>query len=262
LRDNTLVADALTGVSVAGLLLPEAVAYSGLANLPPQAGVIGLFAGLLCYALIGRSPYAIVSATSSSAAVLAAATVALGGGTLEQRVALASLLVFGTGIAFLLAGCARLGAMSNLIARPVLRGFSFGLALVIAVKQWPHIAGMHARSSDFLPLLLEIFERVGAWHPTSVAVGVAALLALFLLERVRGVPGVLLVIVLERIGADRAIGLGIQNEHEGEGKFHQRQPLAAGRQREGRTCQREMNGAGELHAACGEPMGRHRCLPR
>src|SRR6478752_3391049 len=63
--------------SIAGLLLPEAVAYSGLAGLPPQAGVVGLFAGLLCYGLIGRSRHAIVSATSSSAAVLAAATLAL-----------------------------------------------------------------------------------------------------------------------------------------------------------------------------------------
>jgi MFS superfamily sulfate permease-like transporter len=209
-KSDALASDALTGLSVAGLLLPEAVAYSGLANLPPQAGVIGLFAGLLCYALIGRSPYAIVSATSSSAAVLAAATVALGGGTIEERVALASLLVCGTGIAFLLAGCARLGAMSNLIARPVLRGFSFGLALVIAVKQWPHIAGMHTRSSDFLPLVLEVFERVGEWRPTSVAVGVAALLALFLLERVRHVPGVLLVIVASIAAAPWLASRGVQ----------------------------------------------------
>jgi MFS superfamily sulfate permease-like transporter len=69
------MADAFAGLSLAGLLLPEAVAYSGLANLPPQAGVIGLLAGLLCYALVGRSRYAIVSATSSSAAVFAAAPV-------------------------------------------------------------------------------------------------------------------------------------------------------------------------------------------
>src|ERR1700736_4348659 len=98
-------ADALAGLSLAGLLLPEAVAYSGLANLPPQSGVIGLFAGLTCYALIGRSPYAIVTATSSSAAVLAAATMALGANTPTERVAFASILVCATGIAFLLAGC-------------------------------------------------------------------------------------------------------------------------------------------------------------
>jgi MFS superfamily sulfate permease-like transporter len=187
--------DALAGLSLAGLLLPEAVAYSGLANLPPQAGVIGLFAGLVCYALIGRSRYAIVTATSSSAAVLAAATLALGANAAGQRVAFASMLVCATGIAFLLAGCARLGAMSNLIARPVLRGFSFGLALVIAVKQWPHIVGMQVRSTDFLPMLAEIFRNVGAWEPTSLVAGVGALLGLFLLGRIRHVPGVLVVIV-------------------------------------------------------------------
>jgi MFS superfamily sulfate permease-like transporter len=189
-------ADALTGLSLAGLLLPEAVAYSGLANLPPQAGVIGLFAGLVCYALIGRSRYAIVTATSSSAAVLAAATLALGADAATQRIAFASILVCATGIAFLLAGCARLGAMSNLIARPVLRGFSFGLALIIAVKQWPHIVGMHVHSTDFLPLLAEILRNIGAWEPTSLAVGVGALLGLFMLGRVRHVPGVLAVIII------------------------------------------------------------------
>jgi MFS superfamily sulfate permease-like transporter len=194
-KNRVFPADALTGLSLAGLLLPEAVAYSGLANLPPQAGVIGLFAGLICYALIGRSRYAIVTATSSSAAVFAAATSALGADAAGQRLAFASILVCATGIAFLLAGCARLGAMSNLIARPVLRGFSFGLALVIAAKQWPHIVGMHVDSTDFFALLAEMLRNIGAWQPTSLAVGVGALLGLFLLERVRHVPGVLLVIV-------------------------------------------------------------------
>src|SRR5258706_15605112 len=102
--------DALTGLSLAGLLLPEAVAYSGLANLPPQAGVIGLFAGLICYALIGRSRYAIVTATSSSPAGFAAATAGLGADAAGPRLAFASILGCATGIAFLLPRCRRLGA--------------------------------------------------------------------------------------------------------------------------------------------------------
>src|ERR1700740_746064 len=97
-------ADLLAGLSIAGLLLPEAVAYSGVASLPPQAGVIALFAGLTCYGLIGRSRVAIVSATSSSAAVLASATLALAGGNFTERVMLASILVTGAGIAFVLCG--------------------------------------------------------------------------------------------------------------------------------------------------------------
>jgi MFS superfamily sulfate permease-like transporter len=189
------VADLLAGLSIAGLLLPEAVAYSGLASLPPQAGVIALFAGLVCYGLIGRSPYAIVTATSSSAAVLASALVGLGAGDVALRVFYAALLVMGTGLAFVLAGVLRLGVISALIARPVLRGYAFGLALVIAVKQWPQLVGVHAHSSNFFALLAELLRGAGNWHIPSLGCGLAALAGLFLLERVPRVPGALVVIV-------------------------------------------------------------------
>ncbi|HUA88717.1 MAG TPA: SulP family inorganic anion transporter [Steroidobacteraceae bacterium] len=189
------VADLLAGLSIAGLLLPEAVAYSGVATLPPQAGVIALFAGLLCYGLIGRSPYAIVTATSSSAAVLASALLALGAGDPATRLAYASLLVVATGVAFALAGTLRLGTISSLIARPVLRGYAFGLALVIAVKQWPHLVGFAAHSTDFFALLGELTRGLAAWQPASLACGLVALAGLFLLERTPRIPGTLVVIV-------------------------------------------------------------------
>jgi MFS superfamily sulfate permease-like transporter len=188
-------ADVLAALSIAGLLLPEAVAYSGVANLPPQAGVIGLFAGLLCYGLLGRSRFAIVSATSSSAAVMAAATAALGAGDQTARVLLASLLVPCTGLAFVLAGSARLGAISNFIARPVLRGFAFGLALVIAVKQVPALAGLQTHSGSFFALVLEMVRTLLAANPVALLTGLLALVGLFALERIRRVPGALVVIV-------------------------------------------------------------------
>ena len=188
-------ADLLAGLAIAGLLLPEAVAYSGVANLPPQAGVIALFGGLICYGLIGSSRFAIVSATSSSAAVLASAMLALGATGLGQRAAVASILVVGAGAAFLLVGALKLGAMSNLIARPVLRGYAFGLALVIAVKQWPTMTAMHASSSEFFALVAELVRGAQSWHLPSLGCGLAALLGLFALERAPRLPGALVVIV-------------------------------------------------------------------
>jgi sulfate permease, SulP family len=192
---NTLSADVLAALSIAGLLLPEAVAYSGVANLPPQAGVIALFAGLVCYGLLGSSRFAIVSATSSSGAVLASAMLALNAGTVAERVVLASVLVLGAGIAFVLVGALRLGAMSNLIARPVLRGYTFGLALVIALKQWPTMVSLHTHSSEFFALLAELGRDLPVWHLVSLACGLTALAGLFVLERVPRVPGALVVIV-------------------------------------------------------------------
>lgn len=185
----------LAGLSIAGLLLPEAVAYSGLANLPPQAGVIGLFAGLVCYGLAGHSRYAIVTATSSSAAVLASATLALGGPDMASRVAFASILVIGTGIAFALSGCLRLGAMSSLIARPVLRGYAFGLGIVIVVRQWPTLVDVHTHSTRFFVLLAELVRGYASWHLPSLCCGLAALAGLFVLQRMPRVPGALIVIV-------------------------------------------------------------------
>src|SRR5258708_26548041 len=94
-------ADALAGLSLAGLLLPEAVAYSGLANLPPQAGGLGLFAGPLCYALIGRSRYAIVTAPLASAPAFAAAAPALGANAACPPPAFSSILVCASAVSFL-----------------------------------------------------------------------------------------------------------------------------------------------------------------
>ena len=65
-------ADVLAGLAVAGLILPEAVAYAGIAGLAPGHALAAGIAGGLAYALAGRSRFAIVAPTSSSAAILAA----------------------------------------------------------------------------------------------------------------------------------------------------------------------------------------------
>jgi MFS superfamily sulfate permease-like transporter len=126
---------------------------------------------------------------------MAAATAALGAGDLPARVLLAGLLVPCTGLAFLLAGSARLGAISNLIARPVLRGFAFGLALVIAVKQVPALSGLNTHSGSFFGLILELLHVLVAANPAALLAGLLALGGLFALERVRRIPGALVVIV-------------------------------------------------------------------
>lgn len=188
--------DALAGLSVAGLLLPEAVAYSSIGNLPPQAGVIALFAGLVCYGLFGSSRFAIVSATSSSAAVLAAATASIANGDAGLRLALAIGLVMVTGLFFLLAGLARMGNVTDFIAKPVLRGFAFGLSIVIVLKQWASVVGIHPPNGDMLKLVPALLGQVAHWNPVGIAVAATALALLLLFARCKRVPGGLIVIAL------------------------------------------------------------------
>ncbi|HUW80003.1 MAG TPA: SulP family inorganic anion transporter, partial [Acidocella sp.] len=69
--------DALAGISVAGLLLPSAIAYAAIAGLTPDHAIIATIVGLGVYALLGRSRFAMVAPTSSSAAILAALILSL-----------------------------------------------------------------------------------------------------------------------------------------------------------------------------------------
>ncbi|MDY7546831.1 SulP family inorganic anion transporter [Glaciimonas sp. CA11.2] len=195
-NDRNRWSDVIAGLSIAGLLLPEAVAYASIGNLPPQAGVIALFAGLLCYGLLGTSRFAIVSATSSSAAVLAAATAAIANGNAGLRLTLAIGLVLVSGVFFLLASLARMGNVTDFIAKPVLRGFAFGLAIVIILKQCASVVGVQPVHSDLIRFIPELVARVAIWNWVGVAVTVVALILLFILARFKHIPGGLIVIAL------------------------------------------------------------------
>lgn len=199
--------DIIAGLSLAGLLLPEAVAYASIANLPPQAGIVAVFAGLVCYGLIGSSRFAIVAATSSSAAVLASATAAMSNGDAGLRVLVATGLVMMTGAFFLLASAARLGSISDFIARPVLRGFAFGLAVVIVIKQFAHVVGVQVHSTDMPRFLYNLFSHFTDWNWPSLALAVLALLLLYALARIAYMPAGLVVLALG-IAAGQWLDLG------------------------------------------------------
>lgn len=188
--------DLVAGLSLAGLLLPEAIAYSSVAGLPPQAGLAALFCGLLCYGLIGTSRFAVVSATSASAAVLAVSAASIGHGDDSQRLAAAAAMVMLTGLIFVLAGVAKLGSISEFIAKPVLRGFSFGLAIVIILKQLAGVAGLQPRHADMPRFAIALFGQAAHWNRAAVATAAVALALLFLAARFKRLPGALLVIAL------------------------------------------------------------------
>lgn len=208
--------DAVAALSLGGLLATEAVAYARLAQLPAQAGVVALFAGLIAYGLLGSSRFAVVSATSSSAAVLLATSASLAGPDPRLYQAIGSAVVLLAGAFFLLASIARLGAASGIIARPVLRGLAAGIALTIVVRQLPTVFGLsmtagHAGVGDIGVVLLELARRWHEWNWASAALAAAALVALAWLRRWPMLPGALLVmlagIALDDAGLSERFGI-------------------------------------------------------
>lgn len=175
-------------------MLPEAVAYAAIAGVAPGHAILAAIAGSFAYALAGRSRFAVLSATSSSAAILAASLATLppgeGSRTLFMVVAVAI-----AGALFLLAWLGRLGGMTGFISHPVLRGFAFGLAITISVKQLPVLTGIHVPGGSLLDIGVAVLRAVPHWHLPSLAVGLVALSGLVALRRFPVVPGALLVLV-------------------------------------------------------------------
>lgn len=196
--------DLLAGLSVAGVLLPEAVAYAAIAGVAPMHALLAALVGLCVYPLIGTSRFAIVAPTSSAAAIFASA-VAIGGPPMGFG------LVLITGALFLAAGVLRGGFLGAFISRPVLRGFAWGLAVTIMLKQLPHIAGVHVAGNRAVQVLAGLQIHAAEAHLPSIALGLAALLLWLAvhhgLRRVVFVPQSLVVLTLG-IAASAAFDLG------------------------------------------------------
>src|SRR5271163_1317739 len=69
--------DVIAGATIWGLLVPEMIAYAGLAGLPPQAGLYTLLVTLAAYAIFGTSRHVVVAGTSAAAVLLASTVTAL-----------------------------------------------------------------------------------------------------------------------------------------------------------------------------------------
>ena len=123
-----IFAELVAGISLTGLMIPEGIAYSAIAGLPPSFGVSAAVIGPLGYAIIGRSRLAVVTATSGAAALLAAsiANAAIPGVARADCALALTLLV---GLFFLLGAIFRLSALTSFVSRAVLQGFGLGLAI-------------------------------------------------------------------------------------------------------------------------------------
>jgi sulfate permease, SulP family len=192
-----LCPDIIAGVTLWGVIVPEGMAYAGLAGLPPQAGLYTILAALIAYSILGTSRQLVVVATSASAVMLAATLVALKPPDPTTYIALCAALVLLIGIIFILAGALRLGFITNFISRPVMEGFIFGLAIFIVVKQLPKLLGLHAGTGNTLEQVIYLVNHISQANVLVLVIGATAIILLFFLHRISGrIPAGLAVLIL------------------------------------------------------------------
>ncbi len=121
----------LSGLTVALALVPEAVAFAFVADVPAMVGLYAAFMVGLLAAIFGGRPGMISGATGSMAVVMVALVADHGVEYLFATVVL-------TGLLQMTAGVLRLGKFIRIVPHPVMLGFVNGLAIVILLSQLQH----------------------------------------------------------------------------------------------------------------------------
>ena len=183
--------DLLSGLVVAFAMIPEAIAFSGIAGVDPKVGLFGAFCLSLTIAVVGGRMGMITSATGSTALLmtgLVATGEARGPGLGVQYLMVAGLV---TGVLQILWGYLRLAYQMRFVPQGVLSGFVNALALLIFQAQLPQL-GLDFHHSDGALLLPQGGQIPIVWG--LVGLGLAIIYGLPRLTRV--VPSQLVAIVV------------------------------------------------------------------
>ncbi len=180
-----LPGDALAGVIVATLLIPQGMAYALLAGLPPQFGLYASLLPLPVYSLFGSSRFLAVEPVPMVSLLIANGVAELAEPGSPRYLAFATATALVVGLMQIAMGAARLGVLTNWLSHPVLSGFSSAAAIIIALSQVKHLLGVKLPQTEhFHQLLAQLARAVPQTHVPTLVIGVGSILLLFVFQYV------------------------------------------------------------------------------
>ena len=202
---RTAVADLTAGITVGLVALPLAMAFAISSGLTPQAGIYtAIIAGSLI-SVFGGSRLQIGGPTGAFVVIVAGIVATHG----VEGLFLCTLMA---GVMLVVLGVTGMGSAVRFIPRPVVVGFTNGIAVLIASTQIRDFFGLRLEtlSGEFLPRLRQLAAVWDTWSAEATAVAVAALAIILITNRFsKRVPGSIAALCLGTI-AVAALGLDVE----------------------------------------------------
>ncbi|WMP16056.1 SulP family inorganic anion transporter [Thiothrix lacustris] len=199
----TLKADAMAGLTVALISIPQAMAYAQLGGLPPYIGLYASFLPVIIAALFGSSRQLSTGPVAMASLMSATAIQPYAAQGVDALIAYSAMLALMIGVFRLSLGLLRLGVVVDFLSHPVVLGFTNAGALIIATSQVPKIFGLNVKADQFphyYQYLLHTLESLPQTHIQTFAMGGFALAALFVLKKYAPkLPGILITVVITTV---------------------------------------------------------------
>jgi sulfate permease, SulP family len=196
LKRAAALRDALAGVVMAAMDIPQVLGYSKIAGMPVVTGLYSLFMPLVAFAAFGSSRYMVVAADSATAAIFAGGVAGTATPGDPQYIALAGIVAVLTAAILLLARVLRLAFIADFLSRTVLVGFLTGVGLQVGISVLSEMLGVAVDSRRPVVQLWEVVRGLPHAHLPTVALSASVLAFVLLLRRfARKVPGALVAVV-------------------------------------------------------------------
>lgn len=196
IRRDLLAPEAIAGITLAAVAVPESLGYATIAGMPVVSGLYTMLLPLALFTLLGSSRHLVVGADSATAAILAAGLTGWAAPSSPRYVQLAGTVALVAGAMLLVARLVRLGFLANFLSRTVLVGFLTGVGIQVAVGQLDVMLGMHVTGSGTVGRLVGVVRALPRLHVADLVVCLAlAAVVLGLRRLARRVPGALIGVV-------------------------------------------------------------------
>ncbi|MBB4139890.1 SulP family inorganic anion transporter [Microbacterium invictum] len=197
-RRAWLAPDIVGGLAAGAVVVPQAMAYATIADLPVQVGLYTCIVPMLVYALLGGSRAMSVS-TTSTIATLTATTLVSAGVAVGSDDALGSLMTLAllVGVVLVIARLLRLGPLVENISGATVLGLKIGVGATVAVGQLPKLLGetFNFSGHGFIRSLVAVGEAFDSVNWPTIWLSVGSILVLVLLQRFAPrIPGSLIVV--------------------------------------------------------------------
>lgn len=189
---RTFLSDAIAGLTVGLVALPLAMAFAISSGVAPESGIYcAVIAGFLISALGGSNTQ--IGGPTGAFVVVVAAVIAEHG---IEGLLMSTLMA---GVLLIVLGITGFGLAVKYIPRPVVIGFTNGIAVIIASTQIKDFFGLEVPEmpSEFLPRLSSLFQYLHTISPTAtLTAGSSLALILFMRRLTPRIPGSIVALIL------------------------------------------------------------------
>jgi high affinity sulfate transporter 1 len=196
LKRREALKDALAGLTLASMNIPQVLGYTRIAGTPVVTGLYTVLLPPVAFAIFGSSRHLVVAADSATAAIFSASLSRMAEPASEHYMALVGMVALLTAGLLVLARIFKLGFLADFLSRTALVGFLTGVGIQVGAAMLGDMLGVKVTSRRTLEQLWQVFEGLPSLNANTLMLSFFVVASILLGNRfARRVPVSLALVV-------------------------------------------------------------------